>query len=71
MKLYPVDMWEYMEVLYLNDQPDGTGDNDIEVDLSGCYDENLEEWDAEKIRSAAEKAVSAVFGSSATLVWEV
>lgn len=70
MKFYPVDMWEYMEVLYLNDRPDGSGDTDLEVDLCGCYDTVLEDWDTEKIRSAAEKAVSAAFGSSATLVWE-
>lgn len=70
MKFYPVDMWEYMEVLYLNDRPDGAGDTDLEVDLCGCYDTDREEWDDEKIRSAAEKAVSAAFGSSAILVWE-
>lgn len=70
MTFYPVDMSEYLEVLYLNDRPDGFGDTDLEMDLCGCYDTVLEEWDTEKIRSAAEKAVSAAFGSSATLVWE-
>lgn len=68
---YPVDLWEYMDVLYLNNHSDGSGSLDIEVDISGCYDYIREEYDDEMVRKAAERTISEKYGENAVLVWKI
>ena len=70
MKFYPYELNEYTGFLWLNNSPDGTGDVDLSADVDAAYNYETETWNDDKVREAAEKAVSARFGSSAILVWE-
>ena len=45
-------------------------EKDVTADFDAAYNYETETWNDDKVREAAEKAISARFGSSAILVWE-
>lgn len=66
LKLYVNDFNDYAECMQLSNDD---GRVSVEIDLSGCYDDEAEEWNDYKVRETAEAEVERLFCGSAKIVW--
>lgn len=66
LKLYVNDFNDYAECMQLSNDD---GRVSVEIYLSGCYDEEAEEWNDYKVRETAEAEVERLFCGSARIVW--
>ena len=66
MRFTVYDFSDYFAVLDL--QSDDY-EHEVHVDVYGCFDEDEEEWDDEKIRQLAEQQVRDEYGPMAYIEW--
>ena len=66
MKFTVYDFSEYFGFLYL--QSDDY-EHEVQVDVDGCYDDELEAWNDEQVKQLAEQQVRDCFGPMAYIAW--
>lgn len=66
LKLYVNDFNDYAECMQLSNDD---GRVSVEIYLSGCYDEEAEEWNDNKVKETAEAEVKRLFCGAAYIEW--
>lgn len=67
MTFYLYDCNEYLGYIYFTTKD---YENEFCADVDGCYSEDTEEWDDDKVREIAEKQLEEQYGSDAKIEWQ-